>query len=201
MDTVHKKMKNAYTDREFFDSIAHKPWYEITEELEKYLESAYKRLQKGETVHLFFDEYEIALSKYSFIIKKEGKTLIDNYLEGITYNDFNDIVFNPYTNKSVHIHAPKAVYDFLQKYLLIRNKRATMRNSADVTRTNSLTLFTSHMALSILYLIILFGVMAGLWYADAKCFESISQGRMVLEGILSLVVAEFVYDFIKTRLM
>ena len=173
------------------------------EELEAFLPKALDLLKKGKTVTFSWKGHTFTLNKNNFSISKDGEVILENYLEKIVFNfDFYEIVFNPYTNRSVHVDAPKILYDFFEKYFyLIRNERATTRNKEGVRRTSELFLFASDMGLGILWLVILFGLIALFWYLDAKYSQNISNVSMVIEGLVALIVAEFVYDFLKSKLM
>ena len=173
------------------------------EELEAFLPKALELLKKGKTVTFSWKGHTFTMNKNNFIISKDGEVILENYLEKIVFNfDFYEIVFNPYTNRSVHVDAPKILYDFFEDYFyLIRNERATTRNKEGVRRTSEFFLFASDITLGILWLVTFFGFLALFWYLDAKCFQSISNGRMVIEGLVALIVAEFVYDFVRSKLM
>ncbi len=187
-----------FDDEAFTRKLPKKPYAFYRIALKNFLDRAKESLKRGKTVTLFLGDYMITMNKNHFLIEKEGQTVVKNVLNEIVYNDMNELVINPYTDKSVHIGAPKSVYDFFLFYLSIWRPRKNAEKSI-VKPVGQAKRFLADFSRSVLWLVLLFGVMIALWIADASLNDEISDVRMAIEGFVALVVAEIVYGILQSK--
>lgn len=187
----------AFNDEDFTKKLPKKPYDSYCIALARFLERAKKRLQEGKTIRLYFDGYEITMSKYRFVVQKEGQTVVENFIADVVYNDMDEVVINPHTTLSIHIYAPRSLYDFFLFYLGIRDKKLA-ESEIEVPKKGGFFVDMGH---SLIYMVILFGLIILFWSLDARLSSDISPGRMAFEGFVALVAAEVIYGILKNRAM
>ena len=187
----------SFDDNEFTKKLPKTPFGFYRVALEKFLDRAKRRLENGEQIELYFDGYAIEMSKNHFSVDKEGKRIIENFIDEVVYNDLNEVVVNPYAEFSVHLHAPKTLYDFFQFYLGIRDKKLAQKEIKVPKRGG----FAMEMGHGLLYIIVLFGLLVSMWVVDARLSDEISPVRMAVEGFAALAIAEVVHGILKSKAM
>ena len=187
----------AFDDEDFTKKLPKKPYDFYRIALARFLERAKKRLQEGKTIRLYFDGYEITMSKYRFVVQKEGQTVVENFIADVVYNDMDEVVINPHTTLSIHIHAPRSLYDFFLFYLGIRDKKLA-ESEIEVPKKGGFFVDMGH---SLIYMVILFGLMIGFMGLDAYISNDINDIRIAMEMLAALIVAEIIYGILKSRAM
>ena len=187
-----------YNDKEFLRKLPKTPYEFYLKALEKFLKEAKKRLQKGETVYLYFDKYKFELSKKNFYIYKNNTLIIHNFLSSIEYINTNEIVINPFTNKKIKFFAPKIVYDFFKFYFYGFSKFTNYTKNKKYK--NAFLIFLYDIFFFILFFGFWFGFMALFFYIDSLISKNFNYIRAGIETIVAIIIAEFLIDFLKSKI-
>jgi len=193
-----KEIIISYDDKEFLKKLPDNPYDFYMQALEKFLKKAKKRLEKNETVYLYFEDYKFELSKSKFLVYKNNEIIIKNFLYTVTYGEFNEVILNPYTNKKIKFYAPKIVYEFFVNYLY---KIAKFKiNKKDVTTKNNFLLSLYGLLNLIIFWVSVFGLMFLFWYIDILIFKEFEPIRALIEGIVAIALGEFISDMFKSKI-
>ena len=170
--------------------------YETT--LGYFLEYCKKELQSNRRVFLYFDNYKIQLAKYEFLVWKDEKLLVKNFIKEVEYSELGDIIINPYTNKRVRFNAPKVVYDFFLFYMQEKQNFKITDDSEVVYTDDALQLFEL-MGITVVSIAVFLGVWVLMLYVDAKMTDTFSPIKFILETIVAFSIALTVHADLDAR--
>jgi len=188
-----------FDDEDFLKKLPKELGLFYNNAVEIFLEYAKKKLNQNKMVKLYFDNYKIELSKTDFLVYKDEELVVENYLGTNEYSSFNEVILNPYTNKSILFSAPRCVDDFFIYYRRIRDISKTM-NRKKIEYKSDLRLFFESKFLLLVWLVSFFLLWALFMYIDAIITKNLTEISGTIEGLISLALSETLYDYLKERL-
>ena len=188
----------CFEDEEFLLKLPKKPRDFYEKSLEWFLELAKEKITKGKSVVLHFESYKFQLSKYKFFVWRDDALYIKNFIKEVEYDEFGNIIINPYTNKVIKFQAPKIIYEFFRFYLQKRQSFQTTDESG-VVYTNDALQLVEATGITVVYFFVLFGVLAFVLFIEAKLFHEPHFIHFLTATVVSLVLAELVADYLNTR--
>jgi len=185
-----------YDDKEFLKKLPDDPYDFYLKALERYLKKAKKRLEKGDTVFLYFKDYKFEISKHKFLVYENDRLIVENFLSEVKYSKLHEVILNPFTNKKIKFYAPKIVYDFFEFYYMIAKFK---NNHKDVKIKNDfLVLIYGFLCVGVFFVSV-FGIMFLLWYIDVLIFKEFDALRATVEGIVALALGDFISDVFESK--
>lgn len=186
-----------YNDKDFLKKLPKKPYEFYVKSVEKFVDYAKKELKKGKKIYLYFENYKFEISKNSFLVYKNDKLTVNNFLSEIIYDELEKIVINPYTNKKIKFFAPKKVYEFFQFY----KENSHLKNcDKNIKRTNILLLLFYDILVLIIFLAVSILGTIFFWYIDYSISNQIDAFRQVMEGVIAIAMAEFIIAVFKSKI-
>jgi len=76
----------CFEDKDFLQKLPKEPRDFYKKSLEQFLELSKEKIISGKSVTLYFDNYKIELSKYKFLVWKNGELFIKNFIKEVEYN-------------------------------------------------------------------------------------------------------------------
>jgi len=185
-----------YNDKEFLKKLPDEPYDFYLKALERYLKKAKKRLEKGDGIFLYFENYKFEISKHKFFVYENDKLIVENFLSEVKYSKLNEVILNPFTNKKIRFYAPKIVYEFFEYYYKIAKFR---NNHKDVKIKNDFLLLIYGLLYVGIFFVSVFGIMFLLWYIDVLIFKEFDALRATIEGIIAIALGDFISDIFESK--
>ncbi len=191
-----KEIIILYDDKEFLKKLPNNPYNFYLKVLERYLKKAKKRLEKGDRIFLYFENYKFEISKHKFLVYEKDKLIVENFLSEVKYSKLNEVILNPFTNKKIRFYAPKIVYEFFEYYYKIAKFR---NNHKDVKIKNDFLLLIYGLLYVGIFFVSVFGIMFLLWYIDVLIFKEFDAIRATIEGIIAIALGDFISDIFESK--
>ncbi len=191
-----KEIIISYDDKEFLKKLPNNPYNFYLKALERYLKKAKKRLEKGDSIFLYFENYKFEISKHKFFVYEKDKLIVENFLSEVKYSKLNEVILNPFTNKKIRFYAPKIVYEFFEYYYKI----AKLKNNHKDVKTKSDFLLLIYGLLYVgIFFVSVFGIMCLFWYIDVLIFKEFDALRATIEGIVAIALGDFISDIFESK--